>query len=124
LPPKERRGLLLVDPPFEERDDFEKLSAALADAKSRFETGAMILWHPIKGLPAVEAFHRAAGTAGFEKTLSAQLFVRAPLDESRFNGCGLFIVNPPWTLKAGLERLGPSLAQRLAQGAGAKFVLG
>jgi 23S rRNA (adenine2030-N6)-methyltransferase len=119
LPPKERRGLLLIDPPFEARDDFEKLVQALADARKRFETGMMILWHPIKELNAVADFRRAAGSAGFEKTLHAELFIRAPKDETRLNGCGLYIVNPPWTLKERLDALLPFLAERLAQGPGA-----
>lgn len=123
LPPKERRGLVLIDPPFEERDDFEKLAQALGDARRRFETGIMILWHPIKERATVEAFRRAADAVGFEKTLPAELLIRAPTDETRFNGCGLYIVNPPWTLKAALEKLGPLLAERLAQGPGAGFVL-
>lgn len=120
LPPKERRGLLLVDPPFEARDDYEKLAQALKDAKARFATGVMMFWHPIKEMASVRRFAEAAAGAGFEKTLRCALYVRAP-DETRFSGCGLFIVNPPWTLKAALDRLGPFLAERLAQGAGAGF---
>ena len=123
LPPKERRGLVLIDPPFEAQGEFEKLAEALGEAKRRFETGIMILWHPVKEMAAVEAFRRAAASVGFEKTLAAELFIRAPTDETRFNGCGLYVVNPPWTLKAALEKLGPFLAGRLAQSAGARFVL-
>lgn len=123
LPPKERRGLVLIDPPFEARDEFERLAAALAEARRRFATGTMVLWHPIKEIAAADAFRRAAAAAGFGKTLSARLFIRAPTDEARFNGCGLFIANPPFTLKRALETLGPILAERLAQGAGARFLL-
>lgn len=123
LPPKERRGLLLIDPPFEQRDEFEKLSAALAEARRRFETGMMIFWHPIKDLRDIDAFYGRAAAAGFEKVLRAELFIRAPTDETRLNGCGLLIVNPPWTLKGALEKLGPVLAERLAQADGARFDL-
>ncbi|MEQ1932041.1 MAG: 23S rRNA (adenine(2030)-N(6))-methyltransferase RlmJ [Parvularculaceae bacterium] len=124
LPPKERRGLLLIDPPFEERDEFEKLAAALVEARQRFETGMTILWYPIKDRRAVEAFIAAAASGpGSGKTLRAELLIRAPTDDAKFNGCGLFIDNPPWTLKAALARLGPFLAERLSQGAGARFDL-
>lgn len=123
LPPKERRGLTLIDPPFEARDDFEKLVEALIEANKRFATGMMILWHPIKERAAVRRFAAAAASAGFEKTLRCELYVRAHEDETRFNGCGLYLVNPPWTLKAALEKLGPFLAERLAKGEGARFAL-
>jgi 23S rRNA (adenine2030-N6)-methyltransferase len=123
LPAKERRGLVLIDPPFEERDEFEKLAGSLGDIRRRFEAGMALLWYPIKDLRAVERFGEQARRAGFDKVLTAELLIRAPVDETRFNGCGLFIVNPPWTLKGALEKLGPFLAERLAQGEGATFRL-
>ncbi len=123
MPPKERRALLLIDPPFEERDEFTKLVAALGEARRRFESGMTITWYPIKDRNAVDAFVDDAASVGFAKALRAELFIRAPVDETRFNGCGLLIVNPPWTLKSTLENIGPFLARRLAQGEGGYFRL-
>ncbi|MGE0409997.1 MAG: 23S rRNA (adenine(2030)-N(6))-methyltransferase RlmJ [Amphiplicatus sp.] len=114
LPPKERRGLVLIDPPFERRDDFNSLARSLREAAGRFATGVFILWHPIKDGALAAAFYEAARRAGFEKTLRVEFRVHAK--RAGLGACGLFIVNPPWTLRAKLEILGPFLAERLAQG--------
>lgn len=123
LPPKERRGLVLIDPPFEARDEFEKLAAALRQAQKRFATGTLVLWHPVKDPETVAAFYAAIAEVPLEKTLRAELLIRAPADVTKLNGCGLFIVNPPWTLKEKLAALLPFLAARLAKGPGADFRL-
>ncbi|MBI1365547.1 MAG: 23S rRNA (adenine(2030)-N(6))-methyltransferase RlmJ [Alphaproteobacteria bacterium] len=124
LPPKERRGLILVDPPFEERTDFERLVQAVREIKKRFATGVALLWHPVKDEESAAAFRKAAAEAAPPgKTLHAELFVRAPSAEGPLAGCGLFIINPPWTLREKLASLGPFLAERLAQGEGANFAL-
>jgi 23S rRNA (adenine2030-N6)-methyltransferase len=123
LPPKERRGLVLIDPPFERRDDLERLGLSLGEIRRRFATGTYLLWLPIKDARTAGAFHAEAAKAGFEKTLQAELLIRSPSDPARLNGCAMMIVNPPWTLRAKLEILGPFLAERLAQGPGAAFAL-
>jgi 23S rRNA (adenine2030-N6)-methyltransferase len=124
LPPKERRGLVLVDPPFERRDDFEKLAQAVKEVQKRFATGMLLIWYPVKDEESVAAFRREARAAApSEKVLSAELFVCAPEGAAGLAGCGLLLVNPPWTLREKLEALGPFLAERLAQGPGAGFFL-
>lgn len=123
LPPKERRGLVLIDPPFEARDEFEKLAAALREAQKRFATGTLVLWYPVKGPAMVAAFYAAIAESPLAKTLRAEILVRAPTEVTKLNGCGLFIVNPPWTLKEKLTVLLPFLAERLAKGPGADFRL-
>lgn len=123
LPPKERRGLLLVDPPFEAPGEFELLARAVAEARKRFASGTMLFWYPIKDAKRVEAFHAAIAEEGREKSLRAELLARRPDNPSTFNGCGLFIVNPPWTLREKLEIVLPFLAERLAQGPGACYLL-
>lgn len=123
LPPRERRGLTLVDPPFEARDDFDNLALAVKAARRRFATGMALFWHPIKERAAVEAFYEKTRAAAGEKALYAELYIRAPADESRLNGCGMLIVNPPWTLERDLGALLPFLADRLAQGAGARAAI-
>lgn len=120
-PPPERRGLLLIDPPFEAPGEFDRLAQGLADARKRFATGVMVLWYPVKDLRAVEAFYERIDGMGEMKSLRAELFIRAPAD-GVFSGCGLLVVNPPWKLKAQLEKLGPFLADRMAKGPGARFM--
>ncbi|HXI85835.1 MAG TPA: 23S rRNA (adenine(2030)-N(6))-methyltransferase RlmJ [Parvularculaceae bacterium] len=122
LPPKERRGLVLVDPPFEAPDEFERLRSALADIQKRFATGMALFWHPVKDENGVAAFREAAvEIAPPEKFLQAELFIRNPAVYGPLAGCGLLILNPPWTLREKLIRLGPFLAERLMQGEGAAF---
>ena len=123
LPPPERRGLVLIDPPFEAKDEFEKLAEALGEAVRRFATGTFLLWHPVKDPATVDAFHRAIAPLALEKTLRAELMARAPTDPAKLNGCGVFLVNPPWTLEGRLAALLPFLAERLARGPGAGFRL-
>lgn len=118
LPPKERRGVVLIDPPFEEPGELARLSAALGDAVRRFATGTFVLWYPIKDARPVFAFRRELADRGFEKLLSVELLVKAPNGDG-LAGCGLAILNPPYQLKEKLEVLLPFLTGCFAQGPGA-----
>ena len=109
LPPAEKRGVVLVDPPFEQRDEFKFLLKGLKDGARRFETGIFVLWYPIKDRSPVEAFHQALGTSGLKRILVAELLLRAPTDPTRLNGCGLVMVNPPWRLDSDLALLAAGL---------------
>jgi len=120
LPPKERRGLVLIDPPFEARDEFDTVLAGLGEAMARWATGTYLIWYPVKDPSVSGAFLDALETQGPAKTLMAELHIRGADDASRLSGCGLVIVNPPWTLKETLADLYGWLAERLAQGPGAR----
>jgi 23S rRNA (adenine2030-N6)-methyltransferase len=123
LPPKERRGLVLIDPPFEEAGEFQRLLDGLVAAHRRFATGTFVLWYPVKDVRAVRAFERGAAALGLPKLLTAELFVATPYADGGLAGTGLLILNPPFTLEAKLARLLPFLAQTLARGAGAEYRL-
>lgn len=123
LPPVERRGIILVDPPYEVRNEFDVMLACLAVALRKFETGTYLLWFPIKDLASIDAFHAGLRRLGRPKILSAEILVRAPADSRRLNGAGLILVNPPWTLPAALERILPFLATRLAHEPGGGHAL-
>jgi 23S rRNA (adenine2030-N6)-methyltransferase len=110
VPPPERRGLVLVDPPFEEDGDFTQLSRGLADAHRKWATGIYALWYPIKGRPQPDALAKRLGRSGIGKMLRAELTVAPLTDPTRLNGCGLILVNPPWTLEKELSALLPALA--------------
>ncbi|HOV58593.1 MAG TPA: 23S rRNA (adenine(2030)-N(6))-methyltransferase RlmJ [Rhodanobacteraceae bacterium] len=117
LPPRERRGLVLIDPPFEaQEDEFRAIEAALADALQRWPGGMYAVWYPIKLRQHVLPFHRWFIERGVKKTLVAELLLHPDNSALRLNGCGMLLVNPPWKFDRQLEELLPALTQRLAQG--------
>ncbi len=120
LPPKERRGLILIDPPFEQRSEFEQILQEIELSLSRFETGTFMVWYPIKDPSISGAFVDQLEQTGPAKTLRAELFITASDDPTRMSGCGLIIINPPYTLPDQLQSLFTWLATRLAQGPGAR----
>lgn len=119
LPPKEKRGLVLVDPPFEEKDEFGALVDGLVAGHRRWATGIFALWFPIKDRRPVDDFYKRLGASGVRRILLVELLVRAAVDPDRLNGTGLALVNPPWRLDAALEELLPFFARALGQGPGA-----
>jgi 23S rRNA (adenine2030-N6)-methyltransferase len=118
VPPKERRGLVLIDPPFEAADDFARMPAALAEAQRKWATGIYLLWYPIKDRGGPDKLAKRLARMGIAKILRAELTLPPPPDPGRLNGCGLIVVNPPWTLEADLAILLPALAACLGQGKG------
>jgi 23S rRNA (adenine2030-N6)-methyltransferase len=123
LPPLERRGVVLIDPAFEEAGELDRLIAALSEAAKRFAGGTYLLWYPIKELTPVAAFRRKVAALALPKALAIELMIRGSEDETRLNGAGLIAVNAPFTLAANLKILLPELARELAQGKGAGFRL-
>ena len=114
LPPKEKRGLVLIDPPFEEDGEFERLAAGLVRAHKRFPQGVYALWYPLKDQKERDAFVAALRETGIAKMLRAEVMVRAPAHPPRLFGTGMMIVNPPYTLEVELKVLLPPLATILA----------
>jgi 23S rRNA (adenine2030-N6)-methyltransferase len=119
LPPKERRGLVLIDPPFEEAGEFERMAAGLQKAHGRWPGGIYALWYPVKDRNAVARFHEALRRTGIAKILRAELMIRGGAGEPTLDGCGMIIVNPPFPLESELKLILPELARQLAEGAGA-----
>lgn len=116
IPPPERRGLVLIDPPYEERGEIDRLGRSLLKAAAKWPTGIYLGWYPIKDLPAVDRMAAALG-AGLERpALRLDLMIERPDDPTRLSGTGLVVVNPPWTLAAEAELFLPALAERLARG--------
>ncbi len=120
LPPRERRGLVLIDPAFEVENEFELAAAGLAEAVRRFATGVFAVWFPIKERGPVEIFYDDCRRAGFARMLSVELIVLPELLPGRLNGCGMLIVNPPWQLDADLSIVLPVLRQNLGSGSGSE----
>ncbi|MBM3558262.1 MAG: 23S rRNA (adenine(2030)-N(6))-methyltransferase RlmJ [Alphaproteobacteria bacterium] len=107
LPPPERRGVILIDPPFEFRDEFDRLIMALKDAHRRFAGGIYLLWYPIKPGWSTEAFHGELSQAGIRDMVAVEQTVRAqdPAAPNRLLGSGLILVNPPFGLTRALDEI-------------------
>jgi len=123
VPPKERRGLVLIDPPFEQDSDFANLANGLAAAHRKWATGIYALWYPIKGRSEPDALAKRLRRLGIGKILRAELIVSPLSDPTRLNGSGLIIVNPPWLLENELAVLLPVLAGILARQGKGSFTL-
>jgi 23S rRNA (adenine2030-N6)-methyltransferase len=118
VPPKERRGLVLTDPPFEQPDEFARIADGLAGAHRKWPTGHYLVWYPIKDTRAAEGFARDLTRRGIARMLRAELTVAPVRLGEKLNGSGLIIVNPPWPLEDELTVLLPALADVLAVGKG------
>jgi 23S rRNA (adenine2030-N6)-methyltransferase len=115
LPPKERRGFVLVDPPFEEPGEFERLRDGLAEGHRRWPSGIFLLWYPIKDEREVRLFERRLAKLEIAKILRIEFAIDKPRVEGALNACGMMIVNPPWTLEKELKTILPALAERLGR---------
>lgn len=123
LPPKERRGVVLIDPPYEDRDEFAHLGEAVRHGMARFAHGTYLLWYPIKDRAAVANLHRLLDTTCGRPVLVAELAIAAPKAAHGLMATGLAIINPPWKLAEALAALLPFLVERLAVGEGAGYCL-
>jgi 23S rRNA (adenine2030-N6)-methyltransferase len=116
IPPKERRGLVLIDPPYEKPNELERLGTELLAAMEKWPTGVYAGWYPIKALEPVDAVAARLHAESPRPGLRLELLVDDPSDASRLNGSGLFVINPPWSLREEAEILLPALAARLSRG--------
>jgi 23S rRNA (adenine2030-N6)-methyltransferase len=110
VPPKERRGLVLIDPPFEQPDEFEQVVGALVGAHRKWPTGIYALWYPIKD-DRPQALSRRLVRLDLPRTLQAELILP---ERDGLRGSGLILVNPPWRLEVELGLLLPALFRLLA----------
>jgi len=128
VPPNERRGLVLIDPPFEAKDEFERLGTGFAAAFAKWPTGIYLIWYPAKSRRATDQLARqiaeAAASAKPPGTCLRLEFSVAPqLPDSSLASTGLLIVNPPWTLQGELKTILPELEKPLGQGGAGRFRL-
>ena len=116
LPPPERRGLVLIDPPFEATDEFERLLRAVRHGTRRFATGCFAIWYPIKDEAAAAAF---VVTLATPKLLTMELRLGASAAPDKLAGCGLAVINPPWRFDEAMREALPWIAGRLGPGVSA-----
>ena len=128
VPPNERRGLVLIDPPFEERDEFERLAAGFRAAFQKWPTGSYLLWYPVKSRRAADTLAReiaraAEGAKPAGKCLRLEFSVTPQQASGPLTSAGLLMVNPPWTLQGELKTILPELEKPLGQGGAGRFRL-
>lgn len=115
LPPLPRRGLLLVDPPYEAPGDLRRVAAGLALARRRWPVGVLAAWYPIKDRRALRPFYAELDAAGQGRLLRVELSVRPDDNAAGLNGSGMVIAAPPWGLEQDLRQLFDELAGSLQQ---------
>jgi len=122
LPPKEKRGLVLIDPPFEETDEFSTLVTQLKFALQRWSTGVYAVWYPIKNLKEVNRFYSDLVDAGIQNILRCELHLPY-LASKNFSACGMIVINPPWQWKEEVEQILPWLCEVLSAPDAGKWVV-
>jgi 23S rRNA (adenine2030-N6)-methyltransferase len=116
LPPPERRGLILVDPPYEASDEASKAVPMLAQGLRRFAQGIFVLWYPLKAGSVADTIISGVAELGVPASLRVELRVREAFAGGGLAGSGLIILNTPWRLDEELRILAPALAGRLGLG--------
>jgi 23S rRNA (adenine2030-N6)-methyltransferase len=114
VPPPERRGVALVDPPFEATDEFSRLAQALEAAHRKWATGIFVAWYPLKGRQDSDVLARRLQRSAIPKVLRAEVDFAVQRKPEGLAGCGLIVVNPPWLLASELEVLLPFFAKLFA----------
>ena len=121
VPPPEKRGLVLLDPPFEELGEFDRMAQRLMQAWRKWPTGVYAAWYPVKEPDAVARFHAAVAASGVQRVLDLRVLRRLPTVPATLVGTGMVVVNPPWRLADEMAVLLPALADRLGSGSTASW---
>ena len=125
LPPQPRRGLVLIDPPYEAAGEFDRLAKGLATGWARFGTGVFAAWYPIKHRAPVRGLFAALQRTGIRDVVAAELLLREPVDAARLNGCGMLVINPPYRFETDAMPILAALLDRLGArepGEGAEMI--
>jgi 23S rRNA (adenine2030-N6)-methyltransferase len=115
VPPKERRGLVLIDPPYERANELDLAWAALSAAHAKWQTGIYALWYPVKDARTIASFVRQIAQGGVRRVLRLELAVDDVTPGGKLARAGLILVNPPHVLDAEASVLLPMLARKLAR---------
>jgi 23S rRNA (adenine2030-N6)-methyltransferase len=109
IPPKEKRGLVLIDPPYEQENELQRAADAVGAAHRKWSGGTILLWYPVKDHREISRFIRQLEGMNLTKSLQIQLS-RIVMSDNRLRGTGLIVVNAPWTLQAEAQILLPALS--------------
>lgn len=116
LPPPERRGIILIDPPYEVKTEGEKAVRMMVHGLHRFAQGVFLLWYPLKADQTADSILAQVTALGVPATLKVELRVRESFRGGGLAGSGLIVMNTPWKLDQDLKLLVPALAQRVGLG--------
>jgi len=116
IPPIEKRGLVLIDPPFEKPDEFEILVKQMDEWKKRWATGVFMIWYPIKAGQPIKELHRAATYLGLNRTWVSEILLHARDTKEGLNGSGIMIFNTPFGIPERIEELSKELCSKMQQG--------
>ena len=120
LPPPEKRALVLIDPPFEEPDEFKRMVTAVGEGLVRLPGAVCALWYPLTERAKVDAFFDALRSMNLPPALVCELRVVGEESSVKLKGCGLVVINPPWQLDREAQPLLEWLADALAQEKGSR----
>lgn len=116
LPPKEKRGIILIDPPFEDKNEFDHILNGLKEGLKRFATGTYAVWYPIKDRHPIDRFYRKVIELPPKNILACEFMVfSAETSALGLNGCGLLVLNPPWQIEKTFEPILQILVKVLGQ---------
>ncbi len=118
LPPKERRGLVLMDPPYEIKTDYEQVVSRLIQAHKRFAGGTYLLWYPVVERARINQLEKALKNSGIRAIDLYELAIAPDTSARGMTASGMIVINPPWVLKNQMNTLLPWLCQHLAEGQG------
>ena len=124
MPPQTRRAVVLIDPPYEEKQDYDRVVEALKDSLQRFATGTYVIWYPLLQRAEPQKMLEKLKKLALKNWLHVSLTVQTPSPEGfGMHGSGLFIVNPPWTLPDTLKEAMPQLVKKLKQDEYANYAM-
>ncbi len=113
IPPKEKRGVMLVDPPFEDGKDFDRMIDLLKKSVQRWPGGVVALWYPVKRRDHTDEWLETLRGLKFKDLMNVELYIREPRPVAMLNGCGMVILNPPYILSNELHTIMPWLSETL-----------
>jgi 23S rRNA (adenine2030-N6)-methyltransferase len=123
LPPPEKRALVLIDPPFEAKDEFAQVTRVVGDALGRAPAATIIVWYPLTERARVDAFFEDLAMLKLPPTFAIELTVVGPAHPMKMKGCGVVVINPPWEIDRELAPAARWLAEVLAQEQGGRAEL-
>ena len=113
LPPKERRGFILIDPPYELKADYDLVVKAIEDGYKRFATGIYAIWYPVVLRQQTKRIVKGLEATGIRKILQIEFAVRPDSDQRGMTASGMIVINPPWQLEAQMKKILPYLTKVL-----------